>query len=89
MDWLKSLEKRKIVDRILYIFGHSIGITDKDIIESFVTAKDMKTVVFYYDDEAFANQVSNMTAIIGKNEMINRTGGLNHTLEFREQTKSD
>lgn len=65
MDWLDDIADRKALDRMLYIFGHSIGITDKDIIYSFVMARDMRTVLYYHNEDAFSNQVSNMTAIIG------------------------
>ncbi len=85
MDWLDNISEGVTLDRMLYIFGHSIGITDKDIISSFVLSNDMRTVLFYHDEEAFSNQVANLTAIIGMNEMIKRTGGKAHTLEFCKQ----
>ena len=85
MDWLDEIEDSKTLDRMLYIFGHSIGITDKDIIGQFIKASDMRSVLFYHNDDAFSNQVSNLTAIIGLDEMIRRTGGKTHTMEFRKQ----
>ncbi|MBQ5967980.1 MAG: bacteriophage abortive infection AbiH family protein [Clostridiales bacterium] len=85
MDWLDYIAEGKTLDRMLYIFGHSIGITDKDIIGAFVKANDMRSVLFYHSEDAFSDQVSNLTAIIGMEEMIRRTGGKTHTLEFRKQ----
>lgn len=85
MDWLDNIKEGKTLDRVLYIFGHSIGITDKDIIGAFVTANDMRSVLFYHNDDSFSSQVSNLTAIIGMDEMIRRTGGKTHTMEFRMQ----
>lgn len=85
MDWLDNIKEGQTLDRMLFIFGHSIGITDKDIIGPFVTANDMRTVLYYHNEDAFSNQVSNLTAIIGMDEMIKRTGGKRHTMEFRKQ----
>lgn len=85
ITWIDYIKTGKTIDRMLYIFGHSIGITDKDIIGALIQTNDMRSVLFYHDEEAFSDQVSNLTAIIGMDEMIQRTGGKTHTLGFREQ----
>lgn len=87
MDWLDYIKGGKTLDRMLFIFGHSIGITDKDIIGAFIQGNDMRSVLFYHSEDAFIDQVSNLTAIIGMDEMIHRTGGKSHTMEFRMQKK--
>jgi hypothetical protein len=79
-----GVEKKKNRKEVI-IFGHSLGITDKDILKAFVTLPDARTVVYYHNEESFSSQVSNMTAILGVDEVIARTGGRERTLEFRNQ----
>ena len=45
----------------------------------------MRTAIYYYNDAAMMDQVRNLTAILGRNEMIRRTGGNKRTMEFWEQ----
>lgn len=70
------------------VFGHSLGITDKDILWSFITLPDTRTVIYYHSEEAFSSQVSNLAAILGVDEVVERTGGANRTLEFRDQREA-
>ena len=85
MDWLVNCEETNSENRMLYIMGHSLGITDKDIIGSFIKANSMRSVLFYHSLDALSDQISNLTAIIGRREMISRTGGETHSMEFRKQ----
>lgn len=73
------------VRRELVVFGHSLGVTDGDILESFITLPDTRAAVYYHDEEPFSSQVSNMAAILGMHEVVARTGGKCRTLEFRNQ----
>lgn len=82
---MKERQRSKVLHREVIIFGHSIGITDKDILRSFITLPDTRTVVYHHDEKTFSDQVSNMTAILGTDEVIARTGGKNRSLEFRNQ----
>ena len=85
MDWLE-IEKDNNPDlSILYIFGHSLGLSDRDILHDFIMSPGMHTTVFYHGEKTFSEQVGNLTAIIGKNEIIQRTGGQFSSLEFRKQ----
>lgn len=84
-DWLDHIRDTPHVQRELIIFGHSIGVTDKDVLRPFILAPNMRTVVYYHDDTAFSEKLANMTPIIGMEEVISRTGGKNRTLIFAEQ----
>lgn len=82
IDWL---EEEKAIESRLYVFGHSLGITDKDIIQSFIKAPLMETMVFYHGETSLNSQIINLTAIIGMKEMVQRTGGKYRTLRFEKQ----
>lgn len=90
IDWLDDCKKsnNSTAHKKLYIFGHSLGLTDKDIIGDFVKAEGMETTIFYHNDRTFNSMVSNMTAIIGMDEMIARNGGRKRTMRFLEQLHS-
>lgn len=84
-DWLRDIQANKNNNRELYIFGHSIGITDKDILNSFITSPNMSTTVYSYNDKSRAEQIANMTEIIGIDEVVRRTAGKDSTLVFKQQ----
>lgn len=77
--------RKRVQHREVIVFGHSLGVTDKDILQSFITLPDTRTVVYYHDEESFSSQVSNLTAILGMDEVIARTGGSKRTLKFVNQ----
>ena len=85
MDWISQAKENTSIRRLLIIFGHSIGITDGDIIRSFIELPEMKTIVYYYDEDALNTAVTNLSAILKPDELIRITGGEKHTLEFRKQ----
>lgn len=84
-DWLQEANNNSQYSRELYIFGHSIGITDKDILKAFITSPNMKTVVYSHNDKARADQIANMTEIIGINDLVLKNSGSERTLEFKRQ----
>jgi len=84
-DWLHDIEANRNNQRELYIFGHSIGMTDKDILKAFITSDNMRTVVYSYNDKARADQIANMTGIIGIDEMVKQNAGSDRMLEFELQ----
>lgn len=66
----------------VYIFGHSLDITDKDIIKSLICCDNVYTTIYYHNNDSHARQVANLVKVIGKKELIKRTGGISKTIEF-------
>ena len=73
-------------NNLLYIFGHSLDITDKDIIGSLITAKDVFTTVFYLNPKVKAQQIANLARVLGPDELIKRTGGPTKSIMFVQQS---
>ena len=73
----------------LYIFGHSLDITDKDILKSLILNDNVHTTIFYHNEEAHAKQIANLVKVIGQDELIRRTGGGTKTIEFKQQQDMD
>lgn len=75
----------------LYIFGHSLDVTDRDILKLFICNDNVQTKIFYYrkneeDKAELAKLIRNLIRIMGQEELIRRTGGTHKTIEFVPQT---
>lgn len=75
----------------LYIFGHSLDVTDGDILRAFICNDNVNTKIFYYresedDKKALEKLISNLVKVIGQDELIKRTGGEFKTIEFIPQS---
>lgn len=69
----------------LYIFGHSLDITDRDILCDLILNDNVYTTIFYHNKEAMGQQIANLVKVIGQDELIKRTGGSTKTIEFKLQ----
>ena len=55
----------------VYIFGHSLDITDKDVIKDFIDRDGVQTTIFYYDKQQQTQQIANLVKMLGKDTFIN------------------
>lgn len=95
-------KRRKILEQLkkennIYIFGHSLDITDKDILRKLILGYDYeedkdegksynaKITIFYCDKEVYIQQITHLVEIIGQDELIRRTTGPNKSIIFIEQ----
>lgn len=77
--------REKCVFHQLYIFGHSLDITDKDILRDLILNDNVYTTIFYLNKDVMGQQIANLVKVIGQDELIRRTGGSTKTIEFRLQ----
>lgn len=75
----------------LYIFGHSLDVTDRDVLKMFICNENVQTKIFYYrksqeDKTELGKLIRNLILIMGQEELIRRTGGVHKTIEFVPQT---
>lgn len=75
----------------LYIFGHSLDVTDQDVLKMFICNDNVQTKIFYYrksqeDKTELGKLIRNLILIMGQEELIRRTGGVHKTIEFVPQT---
>lgn len=80
-EWLDVVNKYKREVEI-YIVGHSLAITDKDIFQELIL-NSKKTVIYYFNKETLKSQISNMIEIIGQDELVKKTS--DGSLIFEEQ----
>lgn len=69
----------------LYIFGHSLDITDKDILRDLILNDNVYTTIYYPNREELGKKIANLVKVIGQDELIRRTGGSTKTIEFKQQ----
>lgn len=80
----------------LYIFGHSLDVSDRDILREFILHDNVDTTVFYHEriDEngvsdngrtELGHKIANFVKVIGQEELIKRTGGSTKTISFKLQ----
>lgn len=69
----------------LYIFGHSLDVTDKDVLRDLILNDNVYTTIYYYNRSAYGQQIANLVKVIGKDELIRRTGGSTKTIKFKMQ----
>lgn len=84
-------------DHNIYIFGHSLDVSDKDILRDIILGpckekediyRERTTInIYYYDKEAYANQIINLVKVIGQDELISRVHSEN--IVFLEQTSNN
>lgn len=81
-------------EHTLYIFGHSLDVTDRDILRLFICNDNVQTKIFYYqkdenDKTTLGKLIKNLVRIMGQDELIRRTGGEHKTIEFIPQSKHE
>lgn len=78
---------KKMKKHNLYIFGHSLDVTDKDILKELILNDNVDTTIFYRNQEQKEQQVANFVKVIGPDELIRKTGGSTRTIVFELQKK--
>lgn len=73
-------------EHILHIFGHSLDVTDKDILKELILTEGMHTTIYYRNLDQKGQQIANLVKVIGQDELIKRTGGGSAgTIKFKLQ----
>ena len=97
IDWVKDpFEQRRMTPAAhsgdkqprynVYIYGHSLDITDGDIINRLITNADTRTTIFYHDNVALGKQIANLVKIIDETKLIEMTEGNNALIVFKHSS---
>lgn len=81
----QAIRREKCKQHNLYIFGHSLDVTDRDILRDLILNDNVYTTIFYHNKDAMGQQIANLVKVIGQDELIRRTGGSTKTIEFKQQ----
>lgn len=69
----------------LHIFGHSLDVTDKDILKELILDEFIDTTVYYFREQDLPEKIANLVKIIGQDELIKRTSAPYNTISFQLQ----
>lgn len=83
-DWLSN--KSGYEFSTVYIYGHSLDITDKEILSRIINDVNhvKKIVIFYHNETHYRQEISNLVKILDKNTFLKYVA--EHRIEFKEQT---
>lgn len=76
---------QKSIETNLYIFGHSLDITDKDILKELIMMPKTTTNIYYYDDKAYKQYIVNLVKLIGQDRLTDWVHGSNPRIKFVRQ----
>lgn len=79
-DWLQIADENEMLQVLFY--GHSIDVTDKDILQALILPDYSYCEFYYHNKEALKQQITNLVKIIGQDELIKRTGGSDARIKF-------
>lgn len=86
MLWYLMYQKNNNVEwNNLYIFGHSLDVTDGDVLRDLILNDNVYTTIYYLNKDVMGQQIANLVKVIGQDELIKRTGGSTKTIEFKQQ----
>lgn len=69
----------------LYIFGHSLDVTDREVLKDLILNDNVHTTIYYVNKKVYGQQIANLVKVIGQEELIKRTGGNTKTITFKQQ----
>lgn len=82
---IEEIKAEKCKKHYLFIFGHSLDVTDGDILRDLILNDNVYTTIYYLNKDAMGQQITNLVKVIGQDELIRRTGGNTKTIEFKLQ----
>lgn len=78
-------EKSQDYNDEVYIFGHSLDITDGDVLASVFKCPNTRIVIFYYDNTVYGKQISNLVALLGQDVLLSKVYGRKPSIVFKKQ----
>lgn len=84
IDWTDESGLRTISDPIenIYVFGHSFGTSDGDVLRKLLLYRNVKTTIYYHDEIDRAEKIKNLAMILGPDNLIKLTGGAYRRITF-------
>lgn len=92
-DWIKTNDdnyhrfKDKIKDyhTELFVFGHSLDVTDKDVLKDLIYRPSVRTTIFYHDKQQQTQQIANLVKMLGQDTFIDMINSVPPKISFVQQ----
>ena len=69
----------------VFIFGHSLDITDGDVLSTIINCPNTYVTIFYHDDVDYGKQITNLVSLLGQDIMLSKVYGKNPSIIFKHQ----
>lgn len=69
----------------VYIFGHSLDDTDKDILKELIMTENTITKIFHFNQDALGKQIGNLVKVIGQKNLISMVHGQFASIILQQQ----
>lgn len=73
----------------MYIFGHSLDVTDGDILRDLINHRGMNTVIYYKNKKKLEQQITNLVKVLGSDTVIEKVYGNDSCITFQQQRKRE
>lgn len=83
--WLEEITNSKNKKSNAYFFGHSLALTDKDVILDFINNENIVTTIFYRNEKQYAELITNIVKIIGPDCLSEKVYGKTPSIIFKKQ----
>lgn len=85
-EWINDIVNREYPgDVFVYIFGHSLDITDKDILSDLIITEKVTTIIYYFSRKQQASQISNLIKMIGYDRFLKMINAVPPRIVFKAQ----
>lgn len=68
-----------------FIFGHSLDVTDKDVLRDIILNEKICTIIFYKDKVQQATQIANLSKILGQDILLQKINCARPSIIFKKQ----
>lgn len=86
-QWLETIRNSGLYTEV-HILGHSLDITDGDIIKELMLAPNTKTIIYHHSQEAYGKQIAALVKILGQDTLIGMVHGISPQIVFEKQDDS-
>lgn len=86
VKWLHEPTPSEDNPHKVYIFGHSLDETDKEIFK-YIFADGIKTTIFYHSDEAKDRIITNLIHILGQDVLVDKINGISPDIKLVRQSE--
>ena len=86
-EWLEEININKNETHHIYMIGHSLDVTDKDILRDLILAPNVTTTIFYHSKTAYKQYISNLVKVIKQDVLIKKVYGANPSIIFEKQSE--
>ncbi len=90
-NWLKEIDENPELNKqnTLYIFGHSLDVTDGDILRDLINHNGINTIIYYKNKKQLEQQITNLVKVLGSDTVIEKVYGNDPCITFQQQRKRE